>query len=361
MKHTAMKKTLWIPIIWLAFFVLSGCRAAGEEPAATPGLNATQAYQTVIARVTEVAALTDTPPGPTTTPPPTDSGLPTLTPTPPPPSTPTIAPPTATSPPTQTPIPCDLALPGDPIDVTIPDDTEVLPGAVFTKTWRLVNHGTCTWTDEYAAVWVSGERMNAADAVPLPGSVAPGESVDVTLVLTAPTDPGTYQGNWMLRNAQGELFGIGPEGNGVFWVRIVVPDSLPTPTATLPITTTPEPAVQVSGAALLSPGALLDLDSLTIGGAGDLSYQTAGDGTHPLTPQAGVRIGVFGVQQPFYSDCQNASMSAAPLAVESLPVGTYLCYQTDQGRFGWLRIDALDTYDFTLNLTILTWALAAGP
>ena len=73
-----------------------------------------------------------------------------------------------------------------------------------------------------------------------------------------------------------------------------------------------------------------------------------------------MRIGVFGMQQPFYSDCQNASMSAAPLAVESLPVGTYLCYQTDQGRFGWLRIDALDTYDFTLNLTILTWALAAG-
>src|SRR5690349_12154805 len=31
-------------------------------------------------------------------------------------------------------------------DVTIPDGTIFSPGAQFTKTWRLQNIGTCTWT-----------------------------------------------------------------------------------------------------------------------------------------------------------------------------------------------------------------------
>jgi len=31
-------------------------------------------------------------------------------------------------------------------DVTVPDGTTFAPGATFTKTWRLKNSGTCTWT-----------------------------------------------------------------------------------------------------------------------------------------------------------------------------------------------------------------------
>ena len=31
-------------------------------------------------------------------------------------------------------------------DVTVPDGTEFTQGETFTKTWRLKNRGTCTWT-----------------------------------------------------------------------------------------------------------------------------------------------------------------------------------------------------------------------
>ena len=46
-------------------------------------------------------------------------------------------------------------------DVTIPDGTQVLPGETFTKMWRLKNSGTCTWTPDYALVWVSGADLKA--------------------------------------------------------------------------------------------------------------------------------------------------------------------------------------------------------
>jgi hypothetical protein len=43
--------------------------------------------------------------------------------------------------------------------------------------------------------------------------------------------------------------------------------------------------------------------------------------------------------------------------VESLPVGTYLCYTTNHGRFGQMRFVALDPNNYALTLHLLTWAL----
>ncbi len=163
------------------------------------------------------------------------------TPTPPPPTaalaspTPTRTPwtllPTVTPAPGQDPN-CDLAAPGHPsIDVTVPDDTPMQPGQEFVKVWRLRNAGTCTWTPDYAVVWVSGDRLGAPAVVYLQTSVPPGASIDVSVPMRAPEEPGTYQGNWMLRNAQGRLFGLVPSGLAHFWVRIVVvaPTDTPTP------------------------------------------------------------------------------------------------------------------------------------
>jgi hypothetical protein len=107
-------------------------------------------------------------------------------------------------------------------DVTIPDDTTLDPSTDFTKTWRLNNVGTCTWTTEYALVFVDGEQMGGAEAVPFPASVAPDTSVELSVDLTSPASPGTYRGNWQLRNAEGRLFGIGDDADKPFWVQIVV-------------------------------------------------------------------------------------------------------------------------------------------
>jgi hypothetical protein len=46
--------------------------------------------------------------------------------------------------------------------------------------------------------------------------------VDVSLTLKAPTDPGTYQGFWKLRNPAGQVFGLGENAEKDFWVKIKV-------------------------------------------------------------------------------------------------------------------------------------------
>ena len=127
--------------------------------------------------------------------------------------------PTGTSTITLTPQPCDAA--AFVKDVTYSDGAEVFGGAAFTKTWRLKNVGTCTWTSGYKLLFDSGDRMSAPDTVTLTGgTVPPGATVDVSVDLKAPSDEGTYQGYFRIRNPSGVVFGIGPAASGAFWVKI---------------------------------------------------------------------------------------------------------------------------------------------
>jgi hypothetical protein len=131
---------------------------------------------------------------------------------------------------------CNRVAAGIPFDVTIPDDTVMQPGQSFTKTWRLVNNGTCKWTRLYAVVFFSGNPMGAQQTQYLNAEVLPGQSIDVSVEFIAPFESGTYQSNWMLQSQAGELFGLGPNGDAPFWVRIqVVGPETPTqtPTSTL--------------------------------------------------------------------------------------------------------------------------------
>jgi hypothetical protein len=134
--------------------------------------------------------------------------------------------------PSITPVPCNRA--EFVSDVNYPDKTNVLPGTSFTKTWRLQNTGSCTWTSGYLVEYVQGDRMGAPDFNPVTsGSVASGAQVDVSMPLVAPAVPGTYHGDFMLKAPDGNRFGIGPAGNSVFWVEIVVPTPTSTPTPTV--------------------------------------------------------------------------------------------------------------------------------
>jgi hypothetical protein len=112
-------------------------------------------------------------------------------------------------------------------DVNEPPGTVMLPGTTFTKTWRLMNVGSCTWTTSYAVVYRDGERFGALDAIPLPYNVAPGQTVDIVVKMTAPSVAGSYRGYWMVRNASGAFFGVGPQANQPWSVGIDVFDPAP--------------------------------------------------------------------------------------------------------------------------------------
>ncbi len=104
------------------------------------------------------------------------------------------------------PVTCDQA--SFVADITIQDGTIYPPGAHVEKTWRIKNTGSCTWSTEYALVFEQGDQMNGPSIQPLPVSVSPGETIDLTVWLTTPQQGGYYQGSWKLRNNSGVLFGL---------------------------------------------------------------------------------------------------------------------------------------------------------
>ncbi len=162
---------------------------------------ATPTSQVVQPTATQPAAPTDTQPGPTQPPAPTK----------------TPVPPTATAVTT----PCDRA--EFVKDVTIPDNTEMAPGTEFVKTWRFRNTGTCTWNSSYDLVFYDKRAMGGPAVQQLTtGTVEPGETIDVSVKLTAPNNPANYEGDWMLRNASNVIFGIGSKAEKFFWVKITV-------------------------------------------------------------------------------------------------------------------------------------------
>jgi hypothetical protein len=108
-------------------------------------------------------------------------------------------------------------------DVTVPDNTRIEAGEEFTKTWKLQNTGSCTWTD-YSIAFVSGDKMDAPDTVTVPETEVSAK-VDVSINLVAPSEDGAYTGNFELRNAEGEVVSLGTEPT--FWVKIVVGDEMP--------------------------------------------------------------------------------------------------------------------------------------
>lgn len=216
--------------------LLAACKSSQAEPIATitqldPNAIYTAAARTANAKMTEIAAITPTPLPPT--------------------STDTPAPPTLTSTPTEIPPSPTFTLPVAPgtpadkaefvADVTVADGTEYQSGEAFIKTWRVKNAGTATWTMAYSLVFDSGAQMAGPASVLLPLDVAPGQTVDISVNLIAPSDPGNYFGFWKLRNSNNQDFGVGPDSDQPVYVEInVVVSETPTVTSTLVLTGTLE-------------------------------------------------------------------------------------------------------------------------
>jgi hypothetical protein len=91
-------------------------------------------------------------------------------------------------------------------DVTIPDGTTIPAGESFTKTWRVTNTGTCAWTATYKIVYISGDSLGGK-ATAIKKVVNPGESADISVILTSSSAFGNNTGTWKLSNDQGVAFG----------------------------------------------------------------------------------------------------------------------------------------------------------
>lgn len=195
---------------------------------------------------TALPTATPTPPAAAAPMPPTATIPPSATAVPAPAATATPIPPTATAlPPTATASPTALLcvfgsafvldLTFDDRNMTAPP--QMIPGLSFDKTWRILNSGNCPWAPDFALFYVSGNRPEAfmnGRPVPVGRVVLPGQTVDLTAHLIAPSSYGVFQGLWQMRNNLGNFFGE------TVWVGIDVPN--PNPPTPTPIPPTPVPA-----------------------------------------------------------------------------------------------------------------------
>ena len=254
-------------------------------------------------------------------------------------------------------ITCNKAAAGNPIDITIPDGSEMTLNENFSKTWRLKNVGSCTWTRQYAVIFFSGNSLGALHTHYLLQEVEPGDIIDITVDMIAPDTPGFYQSNWMLKDGEEEFFGIGPNGDAPFWVQIeVVPMATETPQPTIMVTGTPK--AYLKGTVVLGLGDQLDLDASIINPQdntqSDILYQMGDLAPILFSPLNGTQWAVFNTGVPEYSDCLNANMSEEILSFNAQSLEDSICFQSSEGRIGRFGIDQTSGDQITISFLIWT-------
>jgi hypothetical protein len=300
--------------------VLAGCNFPRQP--SPQEIASTAAAETVSAQLTLVSAATPTVPA-TNTPVPLPA---TNTPTPP-----------ATLPPAPT---ATLGCSDEAqfiSDVTIPDNTVMTPGQNFTKTWRLRNSGTCSWSTAYDAVFVDGNAMGGQATIAMAGNVPPNSTVDISVSLSAPSTNGTYRATYRMRNDKDVIFGT------VFYGQIVVG---PTPMPTV--------VVYRTGTLTINNTFMADLDggSITSDSNADVWLHTVTADERYLEPQNGARLKEM-AGTPSYDDCDSASLSGSAVNFNEFGGGSWFCYETSDDRFGRFEVESEGATSVTIDFR--TW------
>jgi len=92
-------------------------------------------------------------------------------------------------------------------DVTVADGTVFFANESFTKKWKIQNNGTTTWNTGYKLVYVDGKIISEILIVSLTKPVAPGESIEIGVLMKAPSALGSYTTWWRMMNDKGQFFG----------------------------------------------------------------------------------------------------------------------------------------------------------
>ncbi|MGA2503635.1 MAG: NBR1-Ig-like domain-containing protein [Anaerolineales bacterium] len=206
-----MSRFTKITWLWIAFILLGLAACGGGAPTTDPSLAFTQIWQTVeVAQAATALAASQTPiftvtPAASLTPQVSNTPLLTSTLLP---GAPSLTPISSLAPLGTQAGACDNSQ--FVTDVTIPDGTEVAAKSEIVKTWRVKNLGPCTWNKNYHLIfgWGGiGTNWNSNHPVPFPVTVIPGESLEITVDLDAPSAPGNYTAAFRLQNDKGYNFG----------------------------------------------------------------------------------------------------------------------------------------------------------
>lgn len=202
-----------IIVLLLIFISLTACQSAKAVQAETSLKITVAALETLVnAKPTDLPTATVIP-----------TEFPTSTPT----LEPTEIPPFTAQPeliitPTQTSPACtDLAEMEKHLSIS--DGSILKKLTLYAKVWRLKNTGTCTWTTQYKLVFTGGNFIIEQPDAQMPLEVPPGQSVELKVNFITPSVGDTYVASWLLENASGARFGVGPTSDQPIGLNFNIP------------------------------------------------------------------------------------------------------------------------------------------
>jgi hypothetical protein len=108
-------------------------------------------------------------------------------------------------------------------DLTIPDQTVVIPGETLDKRWSVQNSGSCDWGPGYRLSRIGNDSFGVVGELALYPARA-GSMAVWQVILSAPPQPGEHISIWQASSPDGAQF-----GEQVFlWVLVPTPAPVPT-------------------------------------------------------------------------------------------------------------------------------------
>ncbi|MGV3490893.1 MAG: SH3 domain-containing protein [Devosia sp.] len=98
-----------------------------------------------------------------------------------------------------------------------------------------------------------------------------------------------------------------------------------------------------------------NLDNGNVGGGGvDIWYRAVTSTEKYITPRNGAGLALGDGSNRGYEGCAEEDFSGDPIALEDMPVGTYVCAKTNQGRISQFRVNGFT--GTTMRLGYTTWS-----
>ena len=226
------------------------------------------------------------------------------------------------------------------VDITPGEEGVLRPNRIFTKKWILQNSGSTVWNTDYAIVFTGGRDMQGSRELSFNISISPGESVEVNLDFVSPVEYSTFMGTYMLRNAQGELFGIGENAGQPFYNLVHIGPAGQT------FALVKDEKVPLNSCFDFDSGFRIDQENPLC----DFSLDSFSEnGMFEFVPDYYSSFGFTEVYaaRPELSQCQNTQLSSETRFV--LLQDWYVCFQTNLGRYGWMYFRGLDDQDLLFD------------
>jgi hypothetical protein len=127
---------------------------------------------------------------------------------------------------------------------------------------------------------------------------------------------------------------------------------LPIPVPTIPT----NPGTYRTAALSVPQTYVFDLDAGTVGAQGDIWFQAVTSDELYLTPRGGAQLAVGDRSNRNYEGCVTAAYSPNRVALSAVPVGSYVCVRTSDGRISQFRMNSITPGSpKTLSIGFTTW------